>query len=190
MPQRNVFQELRDDHQRVLDELVVFERAASLVTALRSARGSGSTGTPARRRAEDARATMRRVLDHFAEQFDTHMAAEDDVLFPMLTRALPEALGRIEPLALEHRELRGMLGSLRELIGRPVNAVADEQIAVQSRDFVDLLRIHVRKEEAVVFCVAERLLAPQELEEVASRMVRGTAARPRRVRGNPKGRRS
>ena len=130
---------------------------------------------------------MRRILGTLARQFDSHMAAEEEVLFPMLARALPETLGRLEPLTLEHRELRGLLDSLTQLMGDPPSAERNEQLAVQTRDFVDLLRIHVRKEEVVVFRVAERVLEPRELNEVASRLERGAAARSRRARGAKKG---
>ena len=80
-----------------------------------------------------------------------------------------------------------MLEALQRRVEQPATAERDEQLAVQTCDFVDLLRIHVRKEEAVVFRVAERVLEPADLREVAIRMKRGATARSRRVRGNPKG---
>jgi hemerythrin-like domain-containing protein len=63
-----------------------------------------------------------------------------------------------------------MLSRLDEtLLERPV-AARDEQIAVQARDLVDLLRIHIRKEEALVLSVAERVLKPQEIDSLERRM--------------------
>jgi hemerythrin-like domain-containing protein len=47
-------------------------------------------------------------------------------------------------------------------------------VAVQLRDFVDLLRIHIRKEEVVVFRVAERALAPDAVAALAARMTRNS----------------
>jgi hemerythrin-like domain-containing protein len=90
------------------------------------------------------------------------MRAEDEVLFPALVAALPAARDSVRPLVAEHRELRAMLAALLELVARPGSPARDEQIAVQVRDLADLLRIHIRKEEAVVLSIAERVLTPAE----------------------------
>lgn len=176
MRHRDVFKQLRADHRHVLAGLPALERGAG-IAARRSKPAVGGDSLP-------------RILEALAHQFDTHMAAEEDVLFPLLARALPETLTRLEPLSLEHQELRGLLQSLNELMRAPAGAERDEQIAVQARDFVDLLRIHVRKEEVVVFRVAERVLGPEQLEEVAARMSRQPHPQDRRSGGKPKGTRS
>jgi hemerythrin-like domain-containing protein len=151
----NIFDRLRADHERVRGEMVMLEQAAGIVP---SAIPSGPSLHP--------------LLDGLRREFEIHMKAEDEVLFPLLLRGLPQLLGQLESLAVEHGELRGMLGALLEVVDRPGSAARDEQIAVQLRDFVDLLRIHLRKEEAVVFRVAERLLAPADVQNVAEHMAR------------------
>jgi hemerythrin-like domain-containing protein len=100
-------------------------------------------------------------------QFDSHMRAEDDVLFPALVQAMPEGRGSIAPLKAEHDELRSMLVALAHLLTQPAAPARDEQVEIQVRDLVDLLRIHVRKEEAVVFSVAERVLPEPTLLRIA-----------------------
>jgi hemerythrin-like domain-containing protein len=177
MRHRDVFRQLRADHRHVLAELPRLEREAGIST--RRAKPAPIGGY-----------TLAGILEALARQFDSHMAAEDDVLFPLLARALPETLSRLEPLSLEHQELRWLLGSLTRLMRAPTSRERDEQIAVQARDFVDLLRIHVRKEEVVVFRVAERVLGPDQLEEVAARIARGAVTPNRRSGGTPKGPRS
>jgi hemerythrin-like domain-containing protein len=177
MPHRDVFRQLRADHRHVLAELPQLEREAGIAARRTKATPAGGEALP-------------RILEKLARQFDTHMAAEEDVLFPLLAQALPETLTRIEPLSLEHQDLRGLLESLTHWMQAPASAERDEQIAVQTRDFVDLLRIHVRKEEVVVFRVAERVLGPEQLEEVAARLARGRATPRRRAGGKPKGSRS
>ncbi|MBI5711708.1 MAG: hemerythrin domain-containing protein [Candidatus Eisenbacteria bacterium] len=165
MNPNTVFERMRADHQRVLAEIAELERIAT---------GLGD--------AEPAAPGLERMLDDVVRmlelQFDTHMAAEDEVLFPALTRSLPETLGPIAPLRAEHQELRSMLAVLAELLRRPGSPGRDEQLAVQVRDFVDLLRIHIRKEEAVVFRVAEHVLAPPELQALADRMDSGAGGPP------------
>jgi hemerythrin-like domain-containing protein len=100
------------------------------------------------------------------------MSTEEDVLFPALVEALPVAQGSLMPLQVEHDELRTMLAVLTQTLTRPWNPARQEQLAVQIRDLVDLLRIHVRKEEALVFSVAERVLTEPALQRIAERLER------------------
>jgi len=190
MKKPDVFQRLRADHARVLAELNALERAAGIATPPRGRARAAAKPRDAAARSRVNGAELRRVLALMAAQFDTHMAAEDEALFPALARALPETLGRLEPFEAEHQELRSMLASLESLARQSGGPTRDEQIAVQARDFVDLLRIHVRKEEAVVFRVAEQVLAPAELDRVANRVTRGAIDRPHRTRVTTKGQRS
>lgn len=165
MNPNTVFERMRGDHARVLAEIAELERVVA---------GLGD--------AEPAGAALERVLDEVVRmlerQFDTHMAAEDEVLFPVLTRSLPETLDPVAALRVEHQELRSMLATLADLLRRPGSPERDEQLAVQIRDVVDLLRIHIRKEEAVVFRVAEHVLAPGELQALADRMDSGAGGPP------------
>jgi len=78
-------------------------------------------------------------------QFDSHMAAEDEVLYPALLGAIPAASGSIEPLFAEHAELRHMLARLAATLDEPATAERSEQIRVQVHDLADLLRLHIRK---------------------------------------------
>jgi hemerythrin-like domain-containing protein len=62
-----------------------------------------------------------------------------------------------------------MLERLRTTIRRPPGASRDEEVAVQARDLIDLLRLHIRKEE-IVLSVAERVLTSREIEALESRL--------------------
>ncbi len=160
MAKADVFERMRADHRYVLREISILDRAVRLSQVREE--GSEWPGEPAIR-----------VLDMLAKQFETHMAAEDEILFPALAEALPQTRLSIEPLRADHAALRGMLRALKRLIATPPGQARDEQVRVQLRDFVDLLRIHIRKEEAVVIGVAERVLQPSEVEALAARMVSG-----------------
>lgn len=160
MGKADVFERMRADHRYVLREISILDRAARLSQAREA--GSDWPGDPAVR-----------VLDMLARQFETHMAAEDEILYPALAESLPQTRVSLEPLRADHAALRAMLIALRRLLAAPAGKARDEQIGVQLRDFVDLLRIHIRKEEAVVIGVAERVLQPREVEALAARMVSG-----------------
>ena len=152
-------EKMRVDHQRVL------ERLALLVP---------EAGTPPARPDVPA---IRALVEYLAQQFDTHMAAENDVLFPIVAEALPATTDSIAPLRLEHAELRTMLGALKVRLGEPESHTRDEQMSILLSDLAELLRIHIRKEERLVFQVAERVLSPGELERLVSE--RTANSRPR-----------
>jgi hemerythrin-like domain-containing protein len=160
MGKADVFERMRADHQYVLREILILDQAARRGPAREA--GPEWPGEPALR-----------VLDMLAKQFETHMAAEDEILFPTLIEALPQTRLSIEPLLADHAALRDMLQALQRLIDAPPGEARDEQIGVQLRDFVDLLRIHIRKEELIVISVAERVLRPNEVEAFAARMASG-----------------
>jgi hemerythrin-like domain-containing protein len=148
-----VFDRLREDHRRVLAEIGVLEAALG---------ASGRVG--------ELDGLLREAVELLERQFKTHMNAEDDLLYPMLADALPETEASLKPLRGEHDELRSMLAGLLWVLSEPPTPERDEQVPVQVRDLVDLLRIHIRKEEALVFRVAEQLLSPHELEALAARV--------------------
>lgn len=155
----SIFERMREDHRRVLAEVAAMEEAMA------ARGGAGADPLP----------TVARVAALLERQFASHMAAEDEVLYPALMEALPETRASIEPLRADHGVLRMMLADLEETLRQEPGEARDEEMAVQIRDLVDLLRIHVRKEEGLVIGVAERVLRPAEVEALAARMTRGSA---------------
>ena len=154
MEATRLIEQMRRDHARVLSEI------AALESALASPAAEGA----------DIAADVPSLLDLLERQFRTHMAAEDEVLFPALLRALPAAAGSLKPLHDEHAELRLMLKRLRATLAEPAGESRDEDTAVQVHDIADLLRIHLRKEESLVFGVAARLLGREAIDAVLARM--------------------
>lgn len=146
-----VLDRMRRDHERVLADLTALERAASGV------------GTARER-------NMRVVLSELEQEFAVHMSAEDELLFPALVQALPETGPQVRPLAAEHEDLRCMLEALMHALALPGSPARDEQLVVQAHDFAELLRIHIRKEEAVVFRLAEPVLGERDIEALAGRL--------------------
>jgi hemerythrin-like domain-containing protein len=169
-----IFERMREDHRRVLERIQVLDSAAAV--------------SPRRTGGEWPGEETRQVLALLALQFQTHMAAEDDVLYPALAEALPVARPSIGPLMADHGTLRMMLTDLEKELLEPASDARNELIGVQLRDLADLLRIHIRKEEAVVFTIAERTLSPKELEALAARIDRGAAGPVRSTHRPPAGR--
>jgi hemerythrin-like domain-containing protein len=127
--------------------------------------------------------SLRALIAHLERQFATHMAAEEAVIFPALEQAFPESAASLGPLFQEHAELREMLAAMARILLCPASDARDDQLVVQGRDFADLLRLHIHKEEAIVFDVSERVLGARELRGLARRLapfVPANAPRPRR----------
>lgn len=149
---RDAFGAFRREHAGMLAVLDELERG------LRDRTGAfGESG---------ARESIARVLAPFAE----HMAAEDDVLYPAVRTAFPAGRPTLESLHADHTELRLMLGSITAGLAAAPSAGRDEQLRVVLRDFIDLLRLHIHREESVVFDVASRVLTNPEAEELARRV--------------------
>ena len=163
------FARFRRDHRRVLAQLDELERDAA----------------GGRRRAP-GEAHLREMLELLARQFATHMTAEDTVLYPALAEAFPESRATLAPLRLEHRELRLMLAALADAFALVPGPPRDEQLLVQTWDFVHLLRIHIQKEERSVFDLAERVLRPHEVRDLVERL---ETCFPRQSHGVRSGRR-
>ena len=155
-PPRHVspFAGFRSDHARVLSHLDTIE------TELSRARGFGAR----------ASATLGPVVEVFARQFATHMTAEDALLYPWLGETLPESRITLDALGADHSELRSLLSGIAQGLAQRAGRKRDEQLRVQLRDFVDLLRLHIRREESAVFEVADRILSPTEARELARRL--------------------
>lgn len=169
-----IFQQMREDHSRVLEDATLLEHAASQHAEQRKESWPG--------------ADVLRVLRMLTRQFATHMAAEDEVLYPALIGAMPETRLSLELLRADHEALRLMLDDLDGMLEEPAGRTRNEQVAIALRDFVDLLRIHIRKEEAIVIAVAERVLNDAEVEALAVRLGRQTSVvNPRPAQGHSEG---
>jgi len=162
------FRRFREDHAHVLDRLHDLERVLG-----------PSRAAPIESAQE---AAVRDLLALLERQFATHMRAEEEVLFPVLSDALPGTTATLEPLEAEHTELRQMLSDLCNRLTAPRSPARDAQVRVELRDFLDLIRLHIDKEEATVFVVAARVLTPHELDSIATRLAVSAGERENHTR--------
>jgi len=156
MSSMDTFRHLREDHARVLSELGILADLAE-------------TRSPGPREIDE----LRGLVILLERECAAHMRAEEEALFPALTESewMTDAAKTLAPLKAEHGEIKDMLATLAGVLAAPAGRGRDEQIAVQARDLVDLFRIHVRKEEALVFRMAERVLPADTLQHLAERLL-------------------
>jgi hemerythrin-like domain-containing protein len=115
-------------------------------------------------------ADVRALVRHLRGDVDLHFVLEEVALFPLLARHPQLARGPVAVMESEH-------GLLRRLIERCAGALElgdDRGASATAAAIVDLLRVHIAKEERVLFPLALRVLgAPErnELEKLAEEVL-------------------
>ena len=109
----------------------------------------------------------------FADQ--CHHGTEEDLLFPKLQqKGMPREAGPIGVMLLEHDQGRAFVRQMAqgaEEYARGGTAAAARWTAAAS-GYAALLREHIYKENNILFVMAERMLTPQEQEELARQFER------------------
>jgi hemerythrin-like domain-containing protein len=167
---------MRAEHAWVIEALDALDHEL----VLRREGGPGRTPFPV--------ATVRPLAERLAREFAAHASAEDDVLVPLLAGGLPDGPSYVRQLVAEHAELRAMLLAFLATLAQPASAKRDEQLAVQAHDFTALMRSQIRKEETLVFAIAEKQLAKgAAAHRTPGRPVprEAPASRPRPSKGEP-----
>ncbi len=137
---------LREEHQVILKVLDALER----VLAKGSAVGTQNVETLAKY------ASFFRL---FADA--CHHSKEEDLLFPELeARGIPREGGPIGVMLAEHEQGRAFVRQMHDALpgARAGEAAALESLVSAGRNFIDLLRQHIEKENNVLFMMADRVL--------------------------------
>ncbi len=102
-------------------------------------------------------------IRNYADRF--HHAKEEDVLFvELINNGMPEKSSPIEAMLIEHDQGRAHVRAMEEAA---IRAQAGEPgqipiIAEHARGYIELLRGHIRKEDDILYPLAERVL-PEEV---------------------------
>ena len=101
----------------------------------------------------EAKPLAQRIVEQYETDLRSHFDFEEAELFPLLAD-----LPVVAELIAEHQTLRAQIPKLRTV---PTRASVLK--------FCAILRIHVRKEEAVLFEEAQRRLSRQQLDQLAAK---------------------
>lgn len=97
-------------------------------------------------------ALAKRISDRYEVELTNHFSIEEEILFP----ACPASLsGLVGELIGEHRMLEKLVGEIRS-----------EPTAGLIREFTDLLRRHIRREERDLFERIPKLVRPEVLKNL------------------------
>jgi hemerythrin-like domain-containing protein len=120
-----------------------------------------------------------RFIAGFAD--GTHHRKEEGVLFPALAACgLPVEGGPIAMMLHEHERGRAYTAGLREAAQQLAagHARAAGDVADHARAYAALLRQHIRKEDHVLFPMAERVLPAGQCDEVMAQFAAIDRAQP------------
>jgi hemerythrin-like domain-containing protein len=112
-------------------------------------------------------------MDHFEKILDfikgfadkCHHGKEEDILFPdLINHGLPKEGGPISVMLYEHQlgrdHIRRLSNAFNELKNGNKRSVSD--IISSSRNYIELLRNHIEKENNILFMMADRVLNEKE----------------------------
>ena len=143
---------LKHDHRVIERVLAVLERVAEAPQ-------------------EASWATWGKVIDFIRNFADKcHHLKEEKILFPTLQRhGIPCEGGPIGVMLVEHEEGRGYLRlmTLALELAEEVPETARETLVQNARSYLRLLREHIRKEEEVLFEMADEALTQEEQNKLA-----------------------
>ena len=168
----------RDEHAPFLEELKAFE------AAILSIQKAGYT--------READAKLRHFFHFFDHEFSPHHRREEATLFPLLHQRLiasgEHGKGENPTTATdlmqdEHAQALQLAAVVVNFLGL-VFRLPDEKSGMivldaaleQGKNLVELLRLHVFREDNVVFSLAHRLISTAEFDEMQSRAVAGKSS--------------
>lgn len=146
-------EELKQEHDAVLVALRILDRVATAIVA----------------KDDQAPSHLDELLDFFKGFVDRcHHGKEEDVLFPELERrGVPRDGGPIGVMLAEHELGRGHVRELGESLVRLRAGDADAATSIREHAaaYRDVLQPHIRKENEILFPMADRLV-PAEVAAV------------------------
>ncbi|HXG35759.1 MAG TPA: hemerythrin domain-containing protein [Dehalococcoidia bacterium] len=154
---------LKDEHRAIERMLAILEEASDRLAEGRS-----------------LRAALFREAVEFIQNFGDrcHHGKEEEILFPRLEAAgMPRDNGPLAVMLMEHDEGRAYVRQLSEAAAAMEGGEASAAAAVieNARAYVQLLRMHILKEDNVLFPLAQRLLTAEDDAELERRFEQAEA---------------
>ena len=109
------------------------------------------------------------LIRNYADGF--HHSKEENLLFPALVeKGFSNEQGPVAVMLHEHAEARRFVKGMSDEIENIKNGDASSLTILYEnmQDYIDLLRVHIRKENNVLFPLADKALSKVEQEELLS----------------------
>ncbi len=145
----NAIDDLRNEHDAILSGLQILSAISSRIDKGLDVEKRGIRDFLA-------------FLKEFADK--CHHGKEEGILFPALVKAgFPQKGGPIEVMLSEHRKGRELVERMEKASGGTPDYPLFSRVA---REYGELLRSHIEKENGVLFPSAETALGEQRLDEI------------------------
>lgn len=130
--------------------------------------------------ADVAIAQLRELLAFFNGELRTHFLQEEEALFPALSRAIGP-MGPVAVMTEEHKSLGRAVDALEQALADLEHGSTQSTKEVQqvASHILWALRSHIKKEDGMLFPLAEAHLSERSRQEVTYRM-KATTAAPRK----------
>jgi regulator of cell morphogenesis and NO signaling len=118
-------------------------------------------------------AELREEILSFTRELDPHSEREEQVLFPMMVKYIGREMGPIAVMEYEHEMAKEHLKRFLEETESPLASWTADDIRQKvgyAQQAYTILSDHFLKEERILFPMAERLLHPEEKEELLRRI--------------------
>ena len=151
---QDITQTLVDEHRLILRMLDLLEGAAA-----RTAAGSPD-GLEFYLDAVD-------FIRNYADRF--HHAKEEDILFAALVKnGMPRENSPVAAMLLEHDRGRGYVKAMEAAVKAALQGVSGQlpAIAGNAREYLEMLREHIAKEDSILYPLAERVIPEVMREEI------------------------
>lgn len=143
--------DLTNDHEAILTALDIFSRILDNLKTSSQAN-------------EEELLDFIDFLKEFADK--CHHGKEEGILFPSIVAAgVPDRGGPIAVMMSEHIQGRGFIHEMVEALEEELDLSRFEKAG---RNYINLLRAHIQKENNVLFPMAEKVIAEAELEQIHS----------------------
>jgi len=159
---------LKEDHRATLLKLELTERA------LRYLLSSPAETTP--EQVEVEKILLRDLANGLEREMPPHFRKEEEGLFPILAEYIGSEHGLIEALRHEHAEIRSTFFPWKKRFFRfceeigPIDEALRKGVVDAGLRIVSLIRLHIYKENHVLFKISEASLTKEEKREVVVRM--------------------
>lgn len=171
-PFETIFQDpieiLRDDHQETLQRLELIERTLQYLESLPS-----HTAT---KRSKIEQSRMRDWVNELSGHLRLHFIMEEEALFPTLSEYIGKEHGPIEMILQEHSDLRAVLSEWQSeacTLCKLTDLARDKtlkDVAQLGYHVIRLLRLHISKENQILFKICEVSFSEQEKSVVTQKL--------------------
>ena len=159
---------LKSEHHTALQWLEMIERTLQYLESLPQ--------NTAPDRSEDEQSRLKDCVATLEQSISLHFVKEEEALFPVLAEYIGREGGPIEALIHEHEHIRSVFHDWSESVNHLcLSGGAERELDLKivtsfGYEAIRLLRLHISKENQILFEICEASLSPDEKRRVTEKI--------------------